>query len=302
MGPGLTDQVFVDEKADAQHAPAKQQRHHRAGFQPVEAVALIEAGIDHRDAGTEQQHAAPVGILKQGAVDRLARRSEIDHQSHQRRHHDALPVQPLPTEMFDIEADRRGRGVECEPDPDRIQRDRRQPPFDRQVAEDDHQGGGNEGAEQEAVHDAERDQRRVIVHERHHQRDQGIEQAGNAEHAAQPEHGGEPRHRRRDADLRADRRGGKPGALVEAQRKRPAQVRQSDRGQPAVEIAQEGGEQHRDHREHRPRRDATARQRSGVVMVIFAHPRPAGRCECGFRRTCRAAGAPAASVPDQARS
>ena len=159
MRPGLVNQRLVDQKGDEQRAAGEQQRHHRARLQPVQTIALIEAGIDHRDGGAEQQHAAPVGVPQQVAVDRFVGRAEIDHQAHQRRDHHALPIQPLPSQMVDIEADQRGRGVEREPDPDRIDRDRRQPPFDRQIAQDDHQRRRHEGAEQHAMHDAERDQR-----------------------------------------------------------------------------------------------------------------------------------------------
>ncbi len=46
---------------------------------------------------------------------------------------------------------------------------------------------------------------------------------------AQPERGGEPGHRGRHEDLRADRGGREPGALIERQRERAAQIGQSDR-------------------------------------------------------------------------
>ena len=223
MRPGLADHRLVDDEGDEQHAAAKQQRHHRARFQPVQAIALVEAGIDHRDRGAEQQHAAPVGVPNQFAIDRLTRRAEIDHQPHQRRDHDALPIQPLPSPMLDIEADQRARRVERKADADRIDRDRRQPPADRQVSEHDHQRRRHEGPEQHAMHDGEHDQRREIVHERDHQRDHGVDQAGNAEHAAHAERGRKPRHRRRDEDLRADAGGREPGALVEPERERAAQ-------------------------------------------------------------------------------
>ena len=40
------------------------------------------------------------------------------------------------------------------------------------------------------------------------------------------------------------------------ERKRAAQIRQSDRGQPAIEIGEKRAEQNRDDRKHRLRRDA----------------------------------------------
>ena len=302
MRPRLANQGLVDEKAGAEHAAADQQSHDRAGFQPVQPVALIKAGIDHGDAGTEQQHAAPVGLLQQGPVDRLMRCAEIDQQPHQGGEDDALPVQPLPAQVVDIETDQRGAGVEREPDPDRIDRNRRQPPFDRQIAKNDHQGGGNEGAEQHAVDNAERDQRVVVTDERNHQRDRGIDQARNSQHAAQPERGCEPGHRRGDENLRAYSRGGEPGAFVEAQRKGATQVRQSDRGQPAVEIRQKGAEQHGTDGEHRLRRNAATRDRPAVVRLIFRHPSPPGRYEFGSPPTCQATAAPAASGPGRFQS
>ena len=279
-----------------------QQRHHRAGFQPVQTIALIETGVDHGDGRAEQQHSAPIRVPEQGPVDRFVRRTEIDHQSHQRRDHHALPVQPLPTQMIDIEADQRRTGIQREPDPDRIDRDRRQPPSDRQVAEDDHQRGRNEGAEQHAVHDAERDQRRVVAHQRDDQRDQCIDQARNAEHAAQAESGGEPGHRGCNEDLRADRRRRQPRALVEAERKSAAKIRQSDRGQPAVEIGEKRAEQHRGDREQGVLCNASARAWPLAGVAIFRHPRPPGRCESGSPPTFPAAAAPTAAGPRRARS
>lgn len=276
MRPGLAHQRLVDEEACEQHRAGGEQRHHRAGAQPVQPVALVEPGIDHRDRGAEQQHAAPIGVAQQRAVHRLARCAQIDHQAHQRRDHDTLPVQPLPAEMVDVEADQRARRVQRKADADRVDRDRRQPPADRQVAEHDHQRRRYEGAEQQTMHDTERNQRRIIVHEGNDQRDRGVDQAGDPEHAPEPERRREPRHRGRDEDLRADAGGGEPGAFVEAERKRAAQVGQSDRGETAVEIGEERAEQHRRHGEHGLWRDAAARERSAIGIVISRHSRP--RC------------------------
>ena len=276
MRPGLPHQRFIDHEANEQHAAADQQRHHGARLQPVQPVALVETGIDHRNRDAEQQHAAPVGVAQQVSIDRFAGGAEIDHQAHQRRDQHALPIDPLPAEIIDIEADQRARRIEREADADRIDRDGRQPPVDWQVPQNDHQRRRHEGAEQHAMHDAERHQRRVIVHERDHQRDQGIDQARNAEHAAHPEYGRKPRHRRCDQDLRADARGRKPGSLVEAERKRAAQIRQADRRQPAVEIRQKRAEQYRADREQRPWRNTAARDWPAIT-VIFGHPYPPRR-------------------------
>src|SRR6266702_4082973 len=59
-----------------------------------------------------------IGIAQQRAIDRLARCAQTDHQAHQGRDHDALPVQPLPAEMVDIEADQRRRRIQREADAD----------------------------------------------------------------------------------------------------------------------------------------------------------------------------------------
>ena len=281
MRPGLANQRLVDQERNEQHAAAEQQRDHRARSQPVQPIALIEAGINHRDGRAEQQHAAPVGIAQQLAIDRLPRRAEIDHQSHQRRDDHALPVQPLPSPMFDIEADQRRGGIQREPDTDGVDRDRRQPPSDRQVTKDDHQGSRHEGAEQQAVHDAEHDQRGVVVHERDHQRDQGVDQARNAKHAAQPEHRRKPCDRGRDENLRADAGSREPGALVKPQRERAAQIGQADARQPAVDVGQERAKEDSPDREQRLRCDPAARDRSAVGVVIFRHsPFPHRRSEC----------------------
>ena len=52
MGPWLADAGFVDKKCDEQRAAAEQQGHHRARLEPVEAIALIKTGIDHRDGSS----------------------------------------------------------------------------------------------------------------------------------------------------------------------------------------------------------------------------------------------------------
>ena len=302
MGPGPANDELIDDEGRTQEGAADQQRRDGPGSQPVETIALIEPGIDHGQAGAEQQHAAPVGIPQHLAVDRFMRRAEIDHQPHQRRDHRTLPVQPLPSQMIDIKADQRGAGIEREADPDRIDRNRRQPPGSRQVAEDDHQRRGHEGAEQHAVDDAERDQRREIAHERDHQRDHRIDEARNGEHAAQPERGRKPRHRRRDEDLRADRRRRQPGALVETEREGAAQIRQADRCQAAVEIGEKRAEQHGADGEQRLRRDAAARERPLPAVATFRHRMRPRRCGSGFPPTSPAAADPAASGPCRARS
>jgi hypothetical protein len=182
--------------------------------------------------------------------------------------------------MLDIEADQRARRVERKADADRIDRDRRQPPADRQVSEHDHQRRRHEGPEQHAMHDGEHDQRREIVHERDHQRDHGVDQAGNAEHAAHAERGRKPRHRRRDEDLRADAGSREPGALVEPERERAAKVRQADRRQPGVEIGEEGTEQHGGDRKQRFWRDTAERDGPAVGVVICCHSSPHRRYGC----------------------
>ena len=63
---GWRTSVSLIMKGDEQRAAGEQQRHHRARLQPVQTIALIEAGIDHRDRGAEQQHAAPVGVASAG--------------------------------------------------------------------------------------------------------------------------------------------------------------------------------------------------------------------------------------------
>ncbi len=128
------------------------------------------------------------------------------------------------------------------------------------------------------MHDAEREQCRIVVHEGNDERDGGIDETGDAKDAAQAEHRGKPGHRRRDEYLRADAGGGEPGALVETERERAAEIRQADRGQPAVEIGEKRAEQHRHDGEQGLRRDAAARERFAAGTVIFGHSRPSYRC------------------------
>ncbi|CKZ10390.1 Uncharacterised protein [Mycobacterium tuberculosis] len=78
MGPRILNQRFVDEKRHHQKNAAAEQRHNGSGIEPVQPVALIEAGIDHGNAGSEQQHAAPVRGFEQLPVDRVARGTEVN--------------------------------------------------------------------------------------------------------------------------------------------------------------------------------------------------------------------------------
>src|SRR5271163_2193372 len=128
--------------------------------------------------------------------------------------------------MVDVEADQGGAAIERKTHADRIDRDRRQPPADRQITEDDHQCRWHEGAEQHTVHDAERNQRRVIVDKPNCQLDYGIDQARNAEHAAQAEYSRKPHHRRCDEDSASQSRQSRAARLrqIRAKTRREGQA------------------------------------------------------------------------------
>ena len=69
----------------------------------------------------------------------------------------------------------------------------------------------------------------VVVHERNDQRDQGIDQARNAEHTAQAENGREPRDRGRDENLRTD-----PAVESQAPSSKPSENAPRRSGSPTV--------------------------------------------------------------------
>ena len=74
------------------------------------------------------------------------------------------------------------------------------------------------------MNEAERQQGIVILDEWNQQRDHGIDEAWNSEHAAQPEYRRQPRDCRRDQDLRCGSDRAEPGALVETERHRAANI------------------------------------------------------------------------------
>ena len=80
-----------DQNARAEQKPANQSR-----IQPVEPIALIERGIQHREAGGGKEHAPAVGVAQRFAVDRLAWHAEADGDQHRQRKKRALAEDPVP--------------------------------------------------------------------------------------------------------------------------------------------------------------------------------------------------------------
>ena len=66
FGAGL-----VHHKGDDEQPAAEQKAGHHPGIEPVEPVALIEAGIDEAEADPRIDDAGPIGPTQQFAVDRL---------------------------------------------------------------------------------------------------------------------------------------------------------------------------------------------------------------------------------------
>jgi len=166
-------------------------------------------------------------------------------------------------------SDQRRAGIQREPDPDRIDRDRRQAPPDRQVAEDVISVAGTK-VRATAVRDAEYDQTGVMGKNGSAARS-GHNQARNAEDAAQANTvaARPPRAQWKICEPIAAVES--TGALVEAQRKGATQIRQSDRGQ-TLRVGEKRSEQYSGDREQRLRSDAATGERSLAGVAIFRHP------------------------------
>ena len=57
----MLGQQLVDDEGDDQQPAGQQQADDHAGIEPVEAIALVEPGIDQGEAEPREDDAAPVG-------------------------------------------------------------------------------------------------------------------------------------------------------------------------------------------------------------------------------------------------
>ena len=167
FGAGL-----VHQKGDDEHAAGKQEPGHHPGIEPVEPVALIEAGIDEAEADTRIDDAGPIGPPQQIAVDRPVRHRDGGEQHHHRRQRRVLPEDPFPMPGLRIPPLDRAGDILRKDEAERVGGDAPDPPLRGQAAQDEAECRGNEGADREPADELQRDQRVVIMHEGRRQRGQ----------------------------------------------------------------------------------------------------------------------------------
>jgi hypothetical protein len=141
-----------------------------AGVQPVQPVALVERGVEHREAGAGVEHPPGIDTVQQFAVDRGFRHSEVDADDHRDRENGVLPKDPAPIEMVEIPAFQRGGNVEREFEVQPIGRDAERPEFLRQALQDEADRQRNERAAAQSGDHLEDQQRSEIERERQQQR------------------------------------------------------------------------------------------------------------------------------------
>lgn len=87
---------FANRECDQQENAAKQQRIDQPGIEPVEAVTLVQGGIEQAETQTRVDYSPPIRGLEHRLVDRLARYAEMDADQHERRQQRRIPKDPFP--------------------------------------------------------------------------------------------------------------------------------------------------------------------------------------------------------------
>ncbi len=136
---------FMDEEGGHQQDAGEQQAPDQAGIQPVQAIALVEPGID-------QGQADPAGGQAEGVdpgdvgIGRIAGHAEPQEGEHADGQRHVLPEDPAPGEVVHIPALQRGGDVERELQVQRVERDAIGPGARRRGAQDEAEGERDEEA------------------------------------------------------------------------------------------------------------------------------------------------------------
>jgi hypothetical protein len=179
-------------------------------------LPLVQAGVDHGKRGAQQQHATPIRLGEQLAIDVLVGGTEPGQQRHDHGDRGVLPIDPLPAEVLNIEAHQRHAGVVNESQAECVNREPGKPPLHRQIAQHDHDRRRNEKTQQQAMDKVRDQQHLVIADEGDAERRSSIDQTRHDQHTAHTEYGGEPGDRGSDKDLGPGRNCAQPRALVKA--------------------------------------------------------------------------------------
>ena len=110
--PEVEERLFDDElprdKGERQQSSREQEPVDEAVVDPVEAVALVEAGVKQGETEPGISESGPVEVAQQAEVDLLARRSVPDAREHDGHREAKLPLDPAPGEIVRIPALERG--------------------------------------------------------------------------------------------------------------------------------------------------------------------------------------------------
>ena len=208
------DGAFVNKERGEQCQARCEQPDHERGIEPIQAVALIECGIDQRQADPTGSEAEPIGSGWLGTT-RLRVNTEVQAQRHRNRERHVLPVDPLPGSMIDVPALQRGGNIERHLEVQRIDGDSVGPDSWRHVPQDEAQCERHEEAGGQAGSELQPQQHIQVGGKRLDQADHGECNGGLEQHTARSEHRPEPDRDGGDEHLCGRLGSGNPGALVE---------------------------------------------------------------------------------------
>ncbi len=260
-------QVLVHDEGDHQQQPRRQEAADQARIEPVQAIALVQGGIDQRQADAAGGQAEAIGLGDDGNRRvRLGAPLETDEHTQGQGH--VLPEDPAPGEVVDVPALQGCGDVERELQVQGVQGDAIGPQPRLDAAQDEAEGERDEEARGDAAAELQGQQHRQVGRERRQEGNHGVSQGGLDEHAPGPEDGAQPDGEGQDQHLGHRLGGGDPGAVVETGVDGAADVVEAEGGEPAVQRRDEGAEQDRGQAEPGDRLAGRGGGRGG------------GRCRC----------------------
>jgi hypothetical protein len=234
---------FPENEEQRQQAARKQQTVDGAVAHPVEAVALIEAGIEQRETEPGVNEAGPIELAAQRQIRRLARDADPDADEHHRQRDAVLPVDPPPRPVIRVPAFEGGRDVLRQLGIHRIDGNAIDDEAGRQVAQDEADRERNEGPRPHAGEKVDGQKGLKVRRQRPEQARREEQDDAEQQNTAHAEHRAEIRgcdahEHLADAEARRD-----PRALVEPGREAAPQVGEPEGRDPAPERPHRRAEQ-----------------------------------------------------------
>ena len=212
------------DEGEGQQGSRKQETVDETVVDPVEAVALVKAGVEQREPDPGIGESWPVEIAQQVQVDLLARRSVPDACEHDRHRDAKLPLDPAPGEVFRIPALERSGDVLRQFRVHRVDGETVDDEALRQIADDEADGERNEGPGSHAGEELRGEEGGEVRRQRPEQGGDEQERHSVQQDAPDAENGAEIGTGDADQHLPDAEAGRHPGALVEPEVQPAAQV------------------------------------------------------------------------------